>query len=54
MGKDIDYVKIEIKDGSRLILAKEKLDLIKGEYDLWQKIIEISDKLYKGKSKKKD
>lgn len=34
VGPGIDYIKIELPDGDKLILGKEKLDLIKGEYKI--------------------
>lgn len=37
----IDYVKVELEDGDKLILGKEKLNLIKGKYKVIEK--------YKGK-----
>ena len=39
----IDYVKVELEDGDKLILGKEKLDLIKGKY----KVIEKRKKITK-------
>ncbi len=37
----VDYVKVELEDGDKLIVGKEKLDLIKGKYKVVEK--------YKGK-----
>lgn len=37
IGPKIDYVKVELEDGDKLILGKEKLDLIKGKYKLLEK-----------------
>lgn len=34
VGEKIDYVKVKLEDGDKLILAKEKLDLIKGKYEI--------------------
>jgi len=34
VGKDIEYVKVQLADGDKLILGKEKLDLIKGDYKI--------------------
>ncbi len=38
VGPEIDYVKIKLSDGDKLILAKEKLDLIKGDYEVLEEI----------------
>ncbi len=38
VGPKIDYVKIELSDGDKLILGKEKLDLIKGDYKILKKM----------------
>jgi len=38
VGKDIDYVKVEISDKSKLVLGKEKLNLIKGDYKILEKL----------------
>jgi len=34
VGSKIDYVKVQLPDGDKLILGKEKLNLIKGEYKI--------------------
>jgi isoleucyl-tRNA synthetase len=34
VGKDIKYVRAELPDGDKLILAKDKLNLIRGEYKI--------------------
>tara|TARA_Y100000310_G_scaffold121029_1_gene119801 strand:- start:7784 stop:10582 length:2799 start_codon:yes stop_codon:yes gene_type:complete len=34
VGKNIDYVKVELEDGDKLIVGKEKLDLIHGKYKI--------------------
>ncbi|MDP2628747.1 MAG: isoleucine--tRNA ligase, partial [Nanoarchaeota archaeon] len=34
VGKDIGYVKVQLPDGDKLILGKEKLNLIKGDYKI--------------------
>lgn len=34
----VDYVKIQISDGDKLILAKEKLNLIKGDYKILKEL----------------
>ncbi len=38
IGKNIDYVKIKLNDGNKLILGKEKLNLIKGKYQIIKKL----------------
>ncbi len=38
VGPKIDYVKIQLEDGDKLILGKEKLDLIKGKYKIIEKL----------------
>ncbi len=38
VGKDIDYVKVELEDGDIIILGREKLDLIKGKYKVIEEI----------------
>jgi len=38
VGPKIDYVKVQLEDGDSLILGKEKLDLIKGDYKILKKI----------------
>jgi isoleucyl-tRNA synthetase len=38
VGPKIEYVKVKLPDGDKLILAKEKLELIKGEYEIIEKI----------------
>ena len=34
VGENIDYVKIKLLDGDKLILGKDKLNLIKGKYEI--------------------
>jgi isoleucyl-tRNA synthetase len=34
VGKDIDYVKVKLSDGDFLILGKDRLDVIKGDYEI--------------------
>jgi len=34
VGKNIDYVKVELEEGDKLILGKEKLDLVRGKYKI--------------------
>lgn len=34
VGPEIDYVKVRLKDGDRLILGKEKLELVSGKYEI--------------------
>ena len=41
IGEKLDYVEVKLSDGDTLIIGKEKLDLIKGEYKIIKK--------YKGK-----
>lgn len=38
VGPKIEYVKVKLPDGDKLILAKEKLELIKGEYKVIEEI----------------
>ncbi|MFH1711057.1 MAG: isoleucine--tRNA ligase [Nanoarchaeota archaeon] len=38
VGKDIDYVKIELENGERFILGKERLSIIKGKYKVVESI----------------
>jgi isoleucyl-tRNA synthetase len=38
VGKKIDYVKIELPDKDTLILGKEKLDLVKGDYKIVEEL----------------
>jgi isoleucyl-tRNA synthetase len=38
VGNKIDYVKVQLPDGDKLILGKEKLDLIKGNYEIVEKM----------------
>lgn len=38
VGPKIDYVKVELPDGDKLILGKEKLKLIKGDYKILEKM----------------
>ncbi|MBT4165554.1 isoleucine--tRNA ligase [archaeon] len=38
VGKDLDYVKVELPDKDKLILGKEKLDLIQGDYKIIEKL----------------
>ncbi len=38
VGPEINYVKVKLSDGDKLILAKEKLDLIKGDYEILEEI----------------
>jgi isoleucyl-tRNA synthetase len=38
IGEDIDYVKVELPDKDKVILAKEKLDILKGDYKIIEKI----------------
>jgi isoleucyl-tRNA synthetase len=38
IGEKIDYVKIQLPDGDKLILGKEKLNIIKEEYKIIEKI----------------
>jgi len=37
VGENIDYVKVELSDGEKLILGKDKLDLIEGKYKVVEK-----------------
>jgi isoleucyl-tRNA synthetase len=34
IGENIDYVKVKLPDGDKLMLAKEKINLIKGKYEI--------------------
>jgi isoleucyl-tRNA synthetase len=38
VGEKIEYVKVTLSDGDTLILGKEKLDLLKGEYSIVEKL----------------
>ena len=38
VGKEIDYVKVRLDDGDNLILAKDKIELIKGKYKIIDEI----------------
>jgi len=38
VGPEIDYVKIKLSDGDKLILGKDKLDLIKGDYEILEEL----------------
>ncbi len=38
VGSEIDYVKIKLPDGDKLILGKEKLELIKGDYQILEEL----------------
>jgi isoleucyl-tRNA synthetase len=38
VGKDLDYVKVELPDKDKLIIGKEKLDLIQGDYKIIEKL----------------
>ncbi|MBT7660863.1 class I tRNA ligase family protein, partial [archaeon] len=38
VGPKIDYVKVKLEDGDFLILAESKLDLVKGKYEIVEKV----------------
>ncbi len=38
VGPKIDYVKVQLEDGDKLILGKEKLDLLHGKYKIIEKL----------------
>ncbi|MBT3405141.1 isoleucine--tRNA ligase [archaeon] len=38
VGPKIDYIKVELADGDKLIVGKAKLDLIRGEYKIIEKL----------------
>jgi len=38
VGKDIDYVKVKLVDGDKIIVGKEKLNLIRGDYTIEKEI----------------
>jgi isoleucyl-tRNA synthetase len=38
VGNKIDYVKVKLPDGDKLILGKEKLGLLKGQYEVLEKL----------------
>jgi isoleucyl-tRNA synthetase len=38
VGKSIDYVKVELKDGDKLILAKDRLEVLRGDYKIIKKM----------------
>ncbi|MFH1500407.1 MAG: isoleucine--tRNA ligase [archaeon] len=38
VGKNIDYVKVKLEDGDKLILGKDKLDLVRGKYTIEEKL----------------
>jgi len=38
VGENLDYVKIEIEDGDKLILNKERLEVIRGKYKIIEKM----------------
>ncbi len=38
VGKDIDYVKVKLKDGNLIILGKERLDVLKEDYKVVQEL----------------
>ncbi|MBR9706493.1 isoleucine--tRNA ligase [Candidatus Pacearchaeota archaeon] len=38
VGKDIDYVKVELPDGDKLIIGKDRMDVLQGDYKIVEEI----------------